>query len=380
MFNKIFKKIAVIFVIMALGGLGGILADRYFFPYLSTFDFFARYSFFKKANENVTVINKTEQVVVKEEASIEKISNRAAASVVNIIAYAQKSGGGEIALPQNLTGTIVTSDGLIMAYAPEIKTENTAFKILRDNGNIHEIQFAGADSYSNLIFFKAPLNNLPAIAFGNSDDVRSGSKVVVIGNSGEIYANRFAGGLISGFDPGFNLSGKTLSSSEKLEGVFFTDFNAGSFTPGGPAIDYAGQTIGIAGSILKDGKTVYFLIPSNKIKRVLEKAIAAEFSLAPSLGIYYIPLNKSYALAHGISSETGAYIYSPSGQTGLAVIAGSPAQKAGLRLGDIIRTANGQEINSENSFSDILYRLKKGDSVELDILRDQKEIKVKVNL
>ena len=69
------KKIFFSLLIVLLGGLGGILAEHFLFPYLTTTALFSRYEFLRKASQNVTVINKTEQVVIKEEFSIcQKIS------------------------------------------------------------------------------------------------------------------------------------------------------------------------------------------------------------------------------------------------------------------------------------------------------------------
>jgi serine protease Do len=380
MFRKIFKKVIVIFVIMMLGGLGGIIASRYFFPYLTSTRLFSKYEFLKKSFEEVTIINKTEQVFVKEETSIEKIANQASASVVNIVSIPQKNYGANKNIFKNGTGLIVTSDGMIITYAEAIIFGDAKYKVLTFDGASYEAEFLGLDSYSNLAFLKISASNLPVAAFGNSDDTISGEKIITIGNNYGSYDNLYGAGLLRSFNPVFNLAGKTVSSSEKLEGTFETDFNSGSNFVGGPIVDYAGRVIGITGSLEIDGGHYYFQIPANKVKKVIDRAIRKELEKNPYLGIYYVPLSTTFILANDLNVNRGAMIYSLSGQQGLAVIAGSPAQKAGLMVGDVIMAINNQEINSKNTLSDVLYQYKKGDEIELAILRNKQEIKIKIRL
>ncbi|OGI29542.1 MAG: hypothetical protein A2288_01520 [Candidatus Moranbacteria bacterium RIFOXYA12_FULL_44_15] len=379
-----FKKIAIILAIVIISGLSGIAADRYLFPYLISTRVFSKYDFLKKSAENVTVINKTEQIYVKEETSAEKVAGSGASSVVNIISYlSPEASPGAKPGYKNGTGIIATSDGLIMTYASALNINPAVpykYKVMASDGNVYDAEIFGTDSWSGLVFLKINASNLPVVSFGNSDDARSGEKVVAIGNSLENYGNRYFSGLLSGFNATFNLGGKTLSVPEKMEGVFETDFDLGGAFVGGPVLDYSGRMIGVVGSVEKNGQIVYFEIPSNKVKNVLEKALRKELDQNPILGAYYVPLTKTYALANGISRETGALIFSPSGQNGLAVIAGSPAQKAGLRLADIITAINGEEITLKNNLAEILYKHKKGEEIELAVTREGNEMAVKVVL
>lgn len=374
------KKIIFILAVIMLGGLGGVVANRYLFPYLSSTSLFARYEFLKNSADDITVINKTEQVFVREETSIRKISNGASSSVVSIVSYSGAEAKNYSAGGKSITGVIATSDGIVMAYAPAIKAENMKYKVFTSNGGIYEAEFLGADSFSNLAFFKINANNLPAVSFGDSESEDAGEKIIAVGNSAADYENIYAGGLIRNFDRRYNLAGKTISSSEKLEGVFFADSDFGDSFAGGPVVDYTSQAIGIIGSVEKNGKKEFFIIPSKATKAVIERAIKKELDRNPTLGIYYVSLSKNYAVMNNIPAEKGALVFSPSGQQGLAILAGSPAQKAGLKINDIIAALNGEEINPDNALSNLLYKYKKGDEIELSVLRDGQEIKIKVQL
>ena len=383
MIKKASKKITFVLLIMVLGGLGGIVADKYIFPYLSTTAVFSHYAFLKKSTQDVTVINKTEQVFMKEETSVSKVVSRVASSVVNIVSYSDpgnKTAKKMAPTAKNGTGLVITSDGLIMTYVSAINLTNSKYKVTIPDGNTFEAELKGVDSFSNLAFLKISANNLQAVSFGNSDDSSPGEKVIAIGNSSGSYSNRYAAGLFSNLNYGYNLSGKTVSSSEKLEGVFETDFNFEQYYVGGPIVDYASQVIGVVGTIDRDGKPEYFQISSNRIKQVIDREIKGELDKNPILGIYYLPIDKNLALINSLAVEKGAWIYSSSNQQGLAIIEGSPAQKAGLKLNDIVTTVNNDEISNQKSLSNLLYTYKKGDIIELGIVRDGQNMKISVQL
>lgn len=112
----------------------------------------------------------------------------------------------------------------------------------------------------------------------------------------------------------------------------------------------------------------------------MESAISGELQERPFLGIYYVPITKEYSLVNDLTRDRGALIYSASGKQGLAILADSPAEKAGLKLNDIIIAINGQEINLSNPLSNKLGEFKKGDQIELLVVRENKEIVVPVSL
>jgi S1-C subfamily serine protease len=278
------------------------------------------------------------------------------------------------------TGLIVTSDGLIVTYADAINAGTSKYKVVTHDGNSYNAEVSSTDTYSNLVFLKIDASNLAVASFGNSADINPGEKIIAIGAGAANAQYEYASGLVSKFDAGYNLSGQAVSSSEKLEGVFESDLVLNGDYIGGPIIDYAGNVIGIIGINQMSNGQKFFEIPSNKVGIVIDRAIKKETSSDPTLGIYYVPLTQNYALANNLSNTKGALIFSASGQVGLAIIAGSPAQKVGLQLNDIIAKVNDQEINENNTLPDLLYQYKKGDTVELTVLRSGAEMKFSVQL
>lgn len=373
--KKISKFILAVTLIFVIGGAASVTVNRYIFPKLAMTRFFSQFEIFQEVNEKVNVIKKTEKIIVKEDNSINEIASQAATAVVNIVSVSEAGKQS-----RNGTGVIVTSDGLIVTYRDTIIENKAKYKVLIFNGSSFDADLVGVDNFSNLAFFKIATSNLPVISFANSDDSRPGRKLIAIGNSFGEYQNRFAAGLLSNVNKTFNLSGNIISSSEKLEGIFETDFNNQEAYIGGPMIDYNGEMVGIIGSVNINNKEKHFQIPANIVKRSMELAIEKKLASRPMMGIYYLPVTKVYAAANGINRDRGAIIYSPSGRQGLAVISGSPAEKSGLKVGDIIIALNAQEINLDNPLSNILSEYETGDMVELLVDRLGEEIKIDVQL
>ena len=387
-----FKKISFVVAVMVIAGMSGILADHFLFPYLTTTNVFQRYKWLEKSVENVTVINKTEQVYVKEDSSVAKLMSPVVSSVVNVISYPNP----DVKTPatadkyKNGTGVIATSDGMIMTYVSAIDYGKTSektdapleykYKVMTADGNLYDADLAGIDSWSNLAFLKINASNLPVVSFGDFNNYKAGEKVIAIGNDAAVYQNKFSTGILNSFDSVFNLSGQALSVPEKLEGVYLSDFSSEYLSVGSPIVDYSGQIVGLVGAVGEIGNLKYFQIPSDKVKLSLNKAIQNQLASNPILGVYYVPVTKTLAVTQNLGVDAGALIYSASGQQGLAIIAGTPAAHAGLKIGDIITKVGDTNINLANNLSTVLYNYKKGDKIQLTVRRAGQEIGVDVQL
>lgn len=380
--KKILYFCLFLIIVFVIGGLGGVvMRDRIFPSLLAGYPSLSRTPIFKNLAGNVTVIEKTEQLVVREDDSVDAIVSQPATAVVNIIAAPHGVVAGVNAGTENQTGVLLTNDGVIVTYGNGIAPAGSAmeYTVLLYDGSVHKASLLAEDPLTDLVFFRIDASNLPAIAIANSDDSRPGKKLVAIGNSFEEYQNRFSIGVLSYRNKTFNLSGKSVSSSEKLEGVFEMDLANADEYVGGPAVNFRGEMVGIFGMIRIDNKDRVFLIPSNVVRESLRLANAGKID-RPSLGVYYLTLTKASAIASGMDRDRGALIYSPSGTTGLAVLSGSAAERAGLRVGDIVIAVGGKEINLDNPLSVAIGRLAKGERTDLLVIRGGREITVPVTL
>jgi S1-C subfamily serine protease len=224
-----------------------------------------------------------------------------------------------------------------------------------------------------------------AISFANSDDARIGKKLIAIGNAPAAYQNRLALGTLGNIDHTFNLSSssKTVASSEKWEGVFEMDFGTPGDFVGGPAVDFNGEMLGVIGSVSFNNTMRTFVIPANTVHDSLKKAIAGTLSDRPVLGVYYRSVTDTLALSEGLPRSVGALIAAPSavgGKAVAAILADSPASRAGLQAGDIIESVGGTDIDLEHPLSQLVGNYTKGSQVDFRILRNGEEKTVTVGL
>jgi S1-C subfamily serine protease len=384
--TKIIKFLMLTAFIFFVGGIGGVYFDQNILPSIRANKQLSRLSFFKKTSENVTIINKTEQINVTGDDLINEISSQASNAVVNIVSIGNPTSAKSL-VNKNIkenglsgTGVVITSDGMIVTYRNAIIEKDASYKVFLYDGSYYDATLVGVDEFTNLAYLKTNATNLTSISIANSDDYHPGRKLIAIGNAFGEYQNRYSAGFLSNINKSFNLAGKALSSSEKFEGVFETDFNSTGQYLGGPVIGYDGQLVGIIGSSLIDNKVEYFVIPSSVVKKSLDLAIRNSLDSRPYFGAYYISITKEYSILNNLKSDRGALIFTPSAKQGLAIIANSPAEKAGLKINDIITMVNNQGINLDNPLSNLLNQYKKGDQVELTVLREGNEMKILLQL
>lgn len=385
--KKIGWLITLLLGIAFLGGIGSVVIDRFIIPKFADSAIFYQFSFLKKATENTTIINKTEQVVVREDDSVEKIASQATTAVVKIISIGNdtkliKSVDTISNVPAYIVGSgvLVTNDGLILTYRKAIMEKNASYTVELFNGVTYQAELVGVDALTNLAYLKISATNVPAISFSNSDDIRSGKKLIALAAASQGRQNQFSTALLNTINKTFNLSEKTVASSEKLEGVFTMDFPNQKDYIGGSVINYNGEMVGMVAFTELDNQKQYFVISSNTIKSSLDLMLRGGLDTRPTLGIYYLSITKEINLAYHLNHEQGALIFSPSGKSSLAIIAGSPAEKAKLQINDIILAVNGKEINLENPLSVVIGQFKKGDTVELSVSRDGIDQKIGVSL
>jgi len=375
--KKILKLAFLLALIFVVGGLGGVALDRFILPKLSSYDFFSKYDFIKKANENVTIINKTEQMTVTENTSINEIASRVATAVVSVTSIPDSPAVSKKNI-KNGAGVIVASDGLIVTYRGVLIEKKAEYTVWTFDGAGYKAELLGIDNFTNLAYLKIKASNLPVISFANSDDFESGKKIIAIGNYSSECQNIFSAGFLSGINRIFNLSGKTVSSSEKLEGVFEADFGSQPEYLGGPIISYGGELAGITGSVEMDNQDKYFQISSNAVKKSMDLAMENKLEERASLGVYYYSLTKTCAETAGFDRDRGAVVYAPSGKQGLAVIADGPAEKAGLKINDVVIAVGEEEVNLDNPLSNLVSRYKKGDEAKFLIIRDGEEMEINI--
>jgi len=379
------KFVFFVVLVFFISGISSVLVDKYFFPWLATRNWLQNSKFFKKGMENVMVINKTEQVTVSESQTISGFTERSASSVVEIVSRQKGSKTFSLSQNQSVSGIVVTADGLVMSYNNKFfDGKDSEYKAYLQDGKSFDATLVIKDSFSNLVLLKLDgAENLPVVEFISPEDIRVGMKTAVVSRSGFNSEISLRLGIASEWAKAYSISGP-LAISEKLQGTLLFDSdteNPGNENiTGGAVVDYNGNVIGILGEKKDDSVAKFFVITSNHLQYVIDQYVGKGKIERAALGVYFVSLSKETAYLAGNGFDRGALIYSPSAQQGLAVISGSAAEKAGLKIMDIILSVNGEEVNPDQNLPFLISKYKPGDKVELKIMRDGKELAISVIL
>jgi len=268
------------------------------------------------------------------------------------------------------TGFIISSDGLIVTNKHVVSDLTAKYKVIIGEETF-EVENIYRDPINDLAILKIDQNNLVPVELGDSDQLKVGQTVIAIGTALGEFRSTVTKGVISGLGRGITAGGIGVAS-EKLEGVIQTDAAINSGNSGGPLFDSSGQVIGVNVAVSQNGQNIGFALPINLVKEsVANFRKTGEFD-RPYLGVMYQNISKEMALKNNLS--LGNYIQS--------VASGSPAEKSGIKTGDIVIEIDGQKIMGDDkvSIAKTISQKKIGDEFSLVLVREGKEIETKVIL
>ncbi len=237
------KKIINIVLILIIGGLGGISADQFLFPYLSNIPFFAEFEFIKQAGNRTTIINPTEEIIITENMAIEDAIDKVGSCLVVIQSYQNKR------LLSQGTGFLITSDGLLITSGDLVSTKATQYLIYR-NGHSSAAEFIRKDLENNLALFQIEDNNLPVVSLTDLENLKLGERVILVG--AELRGSQLNKFVNLGIIRSINDQTLTLNISEE-----------NNLAKGSPLINVKGEVIGLN---LVDHKGLLKTIPTDKLK------------------------------------------------------------------------------------------------------------------
>lgn len=283
----------------------------------------------------------------------------------------QEVGGG--------TGFIISKDGLILTNKHVVSDEEAEYTVLTNDGKRYEAKVLATDLFNDLAIVKIKSNNLPVVELGDSDRLQIGQTVIAIGNSLAEYRNTVTKGVISGIGRRVE-AGDGRGRSEVLEEAIQTDAAINPGNSGGPLLNLAGQVIGVNTAINQEGQLIGFAIPINQAKQVIESVKKYGKIIRPFLGVRYIILNEEIAKENNLEVKYGALIIRGQKETDLAIVPGSPADKANLKENDIILEVNGEKIDEKHQLAKIISKYRPGDEIELKVWHKGVGKKVKLKL
>jgi S1-C subfamily serine protease len=235
----------------------------------------------------------------------------------------------------------------------------------------------GIDTLTDLAIVKIDATELPTAPLGSSAQLKPGQLAIAIGNPLGNYENSVTTGVVSGLGRQIQAGGAQGSSSEQLNHLIQTDAAINPGNSGGPLVNSAGQVIGINTAVSTEAQGIGFAIPIDVARPIMEQAAAGEQITRPWIGVYYEPLTAAKADELGINVDAGALV--GGGPNDAGVVAGSPAETAGLQAGDVIVAVDGQRLEDGDLAQAVLPH-QPGDKVTLRIIRGQSTKEITVTL
>ena len=282
-----------------------------------------------------------------------------------------KIGGG--------SGFIVSAKGYVITCGHVVADPEADYAVILDLKHKYPAKVLAKDPLVDLAILKVNDKSLPYLELGDSDKIDLGETVVAIGNPLGEFEDTLSSGIVSGLSRKITAYGGLPLKATSLRGLIQTDAAINPGNSGGPLVNLDGKAIGVNTAMVMGAQNIGFAIPINYAKNILEETIKYGKIRRPFLGVRYVILNPEIAKANKLSVDYGALIVRESlGES--AVVKGSAADKAGLKEYDIILETNGEKITEENPLADFLAKQKIGGEINFKVLREGKEIILKVKL
>jgi serine protease Do len=303
-------------------------------------------------------------VVTKVKPSVVAITVKATVTTYDMFgrAYSQEQEGAG-------SGWIISANGLIVTNNHVVEGATSIMVTFNDGSSLPvDIKTIKYDAISDLAVMQVTATGLPVVTIGDSDKLREGDWVIAIGNSlGE--GIRVTQGIVSRQDVSI-----TDDNGQEKSGLIETDAVINPGNSGGPLVNMAGEVIGItnAKTVATGVEGVGYAIGINVAIPIIQELINKGYIVRPYLGIDTETMNSSYAFWYRLQSIPGALV--------TTVSSNSPADKADLRVKDIIVKFNGQNITSSSELSEAIQQVVIGQEVEIVYWRGANLLTIKVIL
>ncbi len=315
------------------------------------------------------------RVTVSEESAIIDVVKKVGPAVVTVVNTLQPQAGlfGTTQPEARGSGVIFDQSGYIITNNHVVEG-NQALSVIMADGTKKPARLIGSDKYSDIAVIKIDGTNLPTAELGNSSTLQPGQIVVAIGSALGDFRNTVTMGVVSGLN-------RTLDTGEgyNIENLIQTDAAINHGNSGGPLCNTAAQIIGINTAIIRGSSMtgdvaegIGFAIPSDTVRTVASQLMRAGRVVRPYLGVTSVAVTPQVASYYDLQVKDGILI------TG--VTRGTPAEKAGLKAGDVIIMIDNDVVNADNPLTNILWRHQPGETVKLTINRAGRETAVNVTL
>lgn len=271
------------------------------------------------------------------------------------------------------SGFIINGEGLILTNSHVVNGADTVSVRLKD-GREFQGKVLGQDPVTDVAVVKIQANNLPVVTIGNSDQLRPGEWAIAIGNPLGLD-NTVTAGIISA-------TGRTSAEvrvPDKRVSFIQTDAAINPGNSGGPLLNQRGEVIGMNTAIIGGGaQGLGFAIPINTAQKISQQLIATGKVNHPYLGIRMTTLTPELKKQINSDREANLTVQDDRGILIFSVMKNSPATRAGLRAGDVIKKINGQAVETAEQVQNAVEASAVGGSLQVEVNRNGRSTTVAV--
>ncbi|MEA5534741.1 HhoA/HhoB/HtrA family serine endopeptidase [Crocosphaera sp. XPORK-15E] len=270
------------------------------------------------------------------------------------------------------SGFILSQDGKILTNAHVVDGTNEVTVTLKD-GRTFTGKVLGTDPVTDVAVIKIEADNLPTVKAGNSDNLQVGEWAIAIGNPLGLD-NTVTTGIVSATG---RLSSQVGVGDKRVEFIQ-TDAAINPGNSGGPLLNARGEVIGINTAIIKDAQGIGFSIPINKAEEIAKKLIATGKVEHPYLGIQMVEITPE--IKEKLQETEGIKVNSESGVLIVKVMPNSPADRSGLKAGDVLQSIEQQPLKNPGEVQQAVDKVEVGETLPLQIERNGNSLNLNVKV
>lgn len=277
------------------------------------------------------------------------------------------------------SGFLVSSDGYIVTNRHVVDDETAEYTVFTDNGISYPARVIARDDVLDIAVIKIEGTDFPHLVFGNSETIDVGQSVIAIGNALAEFRNTVSVGIVSGLSRSI-VAADARGEAEALDQLIQTDAAINQGNSGGPLLNLAGEVIGVNVAVASGAENIGFALSANSVKNIVESVKNSGKIIRPYIGVRYVPITVELQKLNNLSVDYGVLVQRGSSPEDVAVLPGSPADKAGLAENDIILEIDSVKLTDETNFSSLIRRKNIGESVTLTVLSGNNEKTITVTL
>ena len=272
------------------------------------------------------------------------------------------------------TGFVVDDRGHIVTNE-HVVSGGDRFEVILADGETRPATLVGADPLSDLAVVRVEGPLPAAVPFGDSDALQPGQPVLAIGSPLGAFTNTVTDGIVSAL--GRDLPGAASQGEPGYSNLIQHNAAINPGNSGGPLFDLAGQVIGVNTLGIPETQEgpvqgLFFAIPANTVRDIATQLIAEGRVAYPSLGASVIPITEELASQYELPVDHGVYVR--------RLAPGGPAARSGIQEGDFILALNGRRIDEANTYTEVLFSYRPGETVEAKVRRGDEELTIPVTL